>query len=358
MIVSGFERKRIGFRTEFSAVFCVNGVEEKIWFSVKTKFASFFFPYNSFFVVVYPMALALNEKLIFEGPVSKKLFRNIRKISPFLGFDNREIEVIFKGWVTDKGKYRKRGLLFTLGLDSFHALLSMKREKKGIDALVFVIGYDIHLSKDSFIKKVNKKLIAVSRIFNVDPIVVSTNLRSYSDPILRWSLFHGAALGAVGHLLKEIGYFYVASSDQYLDKGVLWGTGPKLDRLWSSEKRRFIPFAPKSSRMQKIDELVGDSCLETLLTNLRVCWQHDIPAGKLNCGECEKCIRTHLMLLLCGLEVPKDLFGNFSLKKLKTVSLTPEKYKVWEPVYRRIIESKGFEKEIKSEVARIVGKTL
>lgn len=126
----------------------------------------------------------------------------------------------------------------------------------------------------------------------------ATNLRHLPTRPGDWStLHHGAALAAVAHAaLAGPAQVFVAST---FDVAHLtpWGSHPLLDPHFSSQRLSFVHEGTRFSRLAKVREIAraphGLECL-------RVC-----PAnapGRLNCGECEKCIRTRLELLAAGVD--------------------------------------------------------
>jgi hypothetical protein len=56
------------------------------------------------------------------------------------------------------------------------------------------------------------------------------------------------------------------------------------------------------------------------MENLRVCWESR--EDNLNCGHCEKCLRTMTNFLACGLEIPACFKGGENLlRKIKKMRL-------------------------------------
>jgi hypothetical protein len=81
-----------------------------------------------------------------------------------------------------------------------------------------------------------------------------------------------------------------------------WGSHPALDVNFSSQRLTIVHDGARFSRLDKVRELAA---WPTALANLRVCTEN--PATGLNCGECEKCIRTRLELLAAGIEATPAL---------------------------------------------------
>jgi hypothetical protein len=77
-----------------------------------------------------------------------------------------------------------------------------------------------------------------------------------------------------------------------------YGTHPLLDPLYSSSDLRIRHDGIELSRLEKTRLIAG---WDVALQNLRVCNQYrQYRSGRLNCGRCEKCVRTMLGLLAVG----------------------------------------------------------
>jgi hypothetical protein len=126
-------------------------------------------------------------------------------------------------------------------------------------------------------------------------VSVSTNLRwMWRSFGLPWNSNNGGGLAALAHLL--------GSSKTYIAGGHNWthlhptGSHPITDPLWSSATREIVHHG-RVSRWKKLERIAREP---GTLEILRVCWQD---AG-FNCGRCEKCLRTMVLLRLLRLESP------------------------------------------------------
>jgi hypothetical protein len=139
-------------------------------------------------------------------------------------------------------------------------------------------------------------LIPIAQDAGVNLIPVFTNLRYLDDDVTFWMYeFHGAALAAVAHALcRRIGHMYIAGTMHvpYLEP---WGSHPALDPNYSTVDLRIEHDGVALSRLEKV-RVIAD--WRVALQNLRVCTMN--PAQGLNCGHCEKCLRTMLELLAVG----------------------------------------------------------
>ena len=197
-----------------------------------------------------------------------------------------------------------RALFFSGGVDSFHALLLLIQRGTPPHALIFVEGFDFD-HRDT--GRIESYLPAVRKIcahHKMKLLRVRTNLRRL--PFFReshWARTHGLAMAGVAHSLRDYGHIYIASSFQ--ERGLqYYGSRWDVDPCFSSATHRFYHVGEDAGRHQKIALLAPDPLVRE---HLRVCWQEG--TGRLNCGICEKCLRTELSLHLLGVT---DRFSGFA----------------------------------------------
>jgi hypothetical protein len=186
---------------------------------------------------------------------------------------------------------RGTGLMFSGGVDSFYSLL---RGTVAPDALVFVDGFDIPLADLARRNAAYGGVRAVADALGVRAIRVATNLREHAlFRSVLWARTHGGAMAAVGHALRQhLSHLVVSSSDAYVDDQGGYGSHFRLDPLWSSDRLAILFEGPTHRRSQKLLAIAGESLVRQ---HLRVCFARH--GAALNCGHCEKCIRTQLTLL-------------------------------------------------------------
>lgn len=185
------------------------------------------------------------------------------------------------------------GLFFSGGVDSFFSLLKHQDE---ITDLIFVHGFDISVEDRAAARRAEESIRQVGAEFGKRVIVVETNLRSMLDEYVEWGeRGHGAAIAAVAHLLGgEFLSFYISASDSGSNL-YPWGSHPQLDPLWSRSGLAFVHDGCETSRTEKLRRIAES---DIALQHLRVCWKNR--GGALNCGRCEKCIRTMIGLKIVG----------------------------------------------------------
>lgn len=177
---------------------------------------------------------------------------------------------------------------FTCGVDSFDTLIS---NNSIIERLIYVYGFDINRKDRELIKAVNKQFKIINKSFEKEFIFITTNLREFSEEYVTWDAMHGSALVAIGYLFEGMIKTILIPGGNSVDLTVPSGSHPNLEPNFSSEK---ISFICDGSDKKRIDKIINIKQSRIALENLRVCWKN--AGNKLNCGVCEKCIRTMLAL--------------------------------------------------------------
>ena len=128
-------------------------------------------------------------------------------------------------------------------------------------------------------------------------ICASTNLGEflrYFHP--GWDIYAGSLLACIGLCLEPyLSRIHVPSGDTYSTLSP-WGSHPLTDPLWGTERLEFFHHGCEASRSEKIERVVAHWPLA--LAHLRVCGS-GLDAA-LNCGHCEKCLRSAVALEACG----------------------------------------------------------
>jgi hypothetical protein len=213
--------------------------------------------------------------------------------------------------------FKGAALMFSGGVDSFYSLL---RGPLAPDALVLVEGFDISLSQPNRTDVAWSSLQAVANHFGLTAVKVATNLREHAlFRSVDWGVTHGGALAAVGHLLaSRYSHILISSSDPYVDPTKPWGSHFRLDPHWSSGTTSLMNVGGTHFRAEKLLEIADEPIVHE---NLRVCWEGE--TTQLNCGICEKCIRTQLVLHFAGKRERFTTFATTELQLLEAVRALP-----------------------------------
>jgi hypothetical protein len=222
----------------------------------------------------------------------------------------------------------KAALFFTGGVDSFCSLL---RHPTEISGLIHVHGFDIPLDDVERYVKARTWIEAVGRKTGIQTVYVATDIRQ-NDVFcsVNWEISHGAALACIAHVLADsFSHVFLASSDVPPP----WGSNEALDPLWSSSRMKLTNDGWNLSRLEKVKFISGSSLVHR---HLKVCWENG--SSELNCGGCEKCVRTQGQFAVAGTLDRLEVFPSGSLEsRIDGISdVHGELRKQWRDIHREI----------------------
>ncbi len=181
-------------------------------------------------------------------------------------------------------------VLFSGGVDSFHTLL---RHPDRIDAMLFIEGLDIPIGDKAYLEFIGDELRQIAKATGTQLHRVATNLREH--PLFSsvdYIRTHGGALAACAQLLGDHVGRLIINSSSVSDYDIPFGTHWDSDPLWSCSWLRIEHWGNHLWRSDKLFDIMHEPIVSR---HLRVCY-HRLPVGQLNCGSCEKCVRTMLLL--------------------------------------------------------------
>lgn len=357
MILSNFQisktRNIVRYSGEYT--FEQEGKTETVWFEVPTQFASKKFPIDAFIVTAYPMAVHLQERLKIEGSISAMLRRNLPKVNKKIGLIHPPVQIESQEILERERTAGGTGQLFTLGIDSFFTLVSHTADQpKEPHSLIFVNGYDIQAVSRALLKQTNAEIQKTAEYFGCTALIVNTNLRSVSEPVVDWGKYHGAAIAAAGHLFSErIHSLFFNSSTIHREK-IAWGTSKIADGLWSTEALSCVPFGTDTARVKKVQKVVESPHFGFIKHRLRVCWEnYGLPDAPFNCSHCEKCLRTQITLRFF---TQQDLptFEALDLQALEGFHIKRQDQYHWQAIYRLALRYLGEKDRITLAIHRLL----
>jgi hypothetical protein len=309
-----------------------------IYYEVDEAFASYLScdQHASLVGSIVPAMRHGEKRIAVEEPICPELRKGLATAMGWLchwyGSPRRPVRIETKPVVSRPwpGSSRRTGSFLSGGVDSL-ATLRLNRcdfpldHPSAIKDCLVVHGFDIGgqersgTEMDAF-RRALAALSAVAEDAKVTLIPVSTNIRHLDDDVNFWIYeFHGAALASVAHAL--CGRFTTVHIASTFDIPNLqaWGSHPLLDPNYSSFALQIKHDGARFSRLDKV-RLIAD--WPVALQNLRVCTEN--PPGLLNCGKCEKCIRTMLELQVAGALAQTDVFPAKMVTKelLETLVIT------------------------------------
>ncbi len=216
-----------------------------------------------------------------------------------------------------------RRLFYSLGVDSNYTLSkSLSSDSNRIPRLVMVEGFDVYLWERHRFPPMREAATELAMQLGTEVLVVTTNLREFSDRVTDWvRYFHGPALASTVLALGSCFSTCKVAASQTYRSLIPRGAHPLLDPLWGSDTTAFEHDGLEANRLEKTRAIAR---FPALLRNLRVCATSDLTKAY-NCGECEKCIRTMIYLEIAGaLEVCDTLPHSIDTEKLRTLQLENE----------------------------------
>lgn len=285
---------------------------------------------DAFFVIGLILAIGSDGVLQMDQPVSSRLIYNSQAAQDILRswYPKQLVPARLEVQARPQDKaplLTKTVSCFTGGVDSFDTLI---RNENDIDALVYMHGFDIPLSRTDVREPTSAHLREVAEFTGKQLIEGSTNMRRFLNRAGKWpTLTHGAALSSIGHLLSgQFGRQMIPASHTYSDT-FAWGSHPLLDHLWSSNRLSIVHDGAGSTRVDKTKRVAKYPAAKE---HLRVCWQN---TGKYNCGVCDKCVRTMVALSLSGdlpefktfdSEISTDAIRNLKVSGMNSLSFVKE----------------------------------
>lgn len=129
---------------------------------------------------------------------------------------------------------------------------------------------------------------------------------------------HGAIMAGIGHAFSDrVTKILVASTASIFELAPL-GSHPLLDPNYSSSEVCILHDGARFDRLEKV-RLIAE--WDEALKTLRACGNYFRPSTLMNCGRCEKCLRTMTELLVFGKlkECPTFPFDDVSADMLRTI---------------------------------------
>lgn len=268
---------------------------EKLWYVLPATHAPSVLRGDAFAVAGLLPAMRLGMALEIDAslPVDPVLLLNLERLQKvFILWGNafkqplKHVPIIARA--ESAQSHGKTMSFFSGGVDGTYTLL----EAPGIEEAVFVRGVDFQLDNPVYDEALARNTAWLAQR-NIPLISMASNVRWVGRAFgFGWSTYFGAGLSSFAHVLGA-GSMYIASGHTWSE---LWpdGSHPATDPLWSSSAVRIIHHARNATRAAKL-ERIGQ--VPGALEILRVCWQDK----GFNCGQCEKCIRTMVLLRLLGL---------------------------------------------------------
>ena len=278
-------------------------------------------------VAAFPLAIVTGERRVaMDSPVCAFLCDHLRNVGElfsqwFPPLVSSSLEVPRATALPAPSDGRRAALCLSGGVDSLaalvenHAAVAPGHPERFRDGL-FLFGlntYDFHegtpiAARLAWYQEYGRRLETFSQRRGLTLIRIATNVRALYPDWAGWSdVGQASALAAAAHALpRRIHALTIASGGVGAGGSIYSGSEPSLDPLYSSYSLDVRSVQATLSRLEKVRLIVQDP---DALAVLRVCLTFDVPptasagemaeAAKINCGHCEKCLRTMLALIVC-----------------------------------------------------------
>lgn len=135
----------------------------------------------------------------------------------------------------------------------------------------------------------------LAKQMGMELIPIWTNIRDIEPDRLFYERMHfGGMLSGLSHAMSQSISRCSIASDITLELQDPWGSHSALNACFSSSYLTFTTETSHLDRTEKTDLVAQNN---TALSSIRVCFNTNYIEGKyVNCGKCEKCIRTKLAL--------------------------------------------------------------
>jgi hypothetical protein len=254
-------------------------------------------------------AMKLGLPLVSDAPVApgfKETFSRLQDIIlawfPGNPFSKIGLTAPERPPLSDAG--RGVAALFSGGVDSFH---TAHRRSAELDRLIYIEGFDTDLHHTEYRALVRRHLTAAAQELGTPMTLVETDARLFLDKYAKWGIAATTVSGAVLQLFSPCFKKVYAPSSHRWEVLHKLADGYLLTRQYSLRDQELVVDSMDMNRQGKVAALA--SC-PAAFKHLRVCW--GMPPGRLNCGTCEKCLRTMVALQSVGLlagcdSLPKEL---------------------------------------------------
>ncbi|MDX6634969.1 MAG: hypothetical protein QOF06_1172 [Solirubrobacterales bacterium] len=276
--------------------------EQRLWFRTETAVRP---PADPVLPAILMPAMTRGGRLEVDAPLSARLLRNQPDFQALQRFWSsqwpfglpplREVEVAARARVAEGPERPGRvATFFSGGVDSWATVLG----NPDVTDLIFARGIDLvpgWPQHEALADEVEARLCEAAAELNLPLHVLDTNLRTLSDPLLRWETFAASALAAIALFFQPLFERVLIATDIDFQRQVPLGAAQLVDHLWSTEGLDVVDWGSRFGRTERLRQIVDHPVVQR---TLRVCWLN--PNGAYNCGRCGKCLLTMIALEAIG----------------------------------------------------------
>lgn len=224
-----------------------------------------------------------------------------------------------------QGMPRRAATFFSGGVDALASVRWNRLNYPKEHPLSFkdgILVYGLEIYKPEVFEYVRNRMQGLAPDAGLTLIPIYTNVRSLDEDWTFWeNEFEGAVFASIAHVLVPIFSIVSIASTHNIAYSHPHGSHPLLDPNYSSTDLQIRHELIILSRYERT-RLLSD--WKAALQSLRVCNRIEAYQPEmLNCGRCEKCIRTMLALLACGVLDKTSAFPVNDLNEEWIASMEP-----------------------------------
>lgn len=270
-------------------------------------------------VALCQYASGLGADLYVDGDLTESVICNLEEYTRIWAnwmpekFSPVRIEA--RNTIKDKPHRKKPAVMaFSGGVDACFALAMHNTDFLGANAKdiqmgILIVGFDIKRDHESTKRLAYKNAKHILGEFGADCATVETN---WQDRFCRdWEMGYDVGVLSILHSLAgEYSAGVIANANSYFQELQRdpFGCNATTNHLLGSYTFPIVLTGGTHTRLERI-EFLGR--FPALMDRVRVCWQ-PLSEG-INCGVCEKCVRTRLEMISCGLN--PDIFNESMSEK-------------------------------------------
>ena len=311
-------------RTEFSCRLVENNNDiRRIWFRFPREFSDQLTTRaDPFILATLVYSVGRFSRMRVHGEVSDGLLANLADFQEaFAALRKRSVkrtEYLPTRTISASGTQSTGGITaFSGGVDSCfsafqHTAVSTIGPKRALKAALMMHGFDIPLSDPATFSRSAARSRHLTDDAGLTLFCGATNIRELPLP---WEEYFATAVAAsLSFFQSTYAFGLIPSCHDWHHAHFDNGSNPLMDPLLSSLSFQLIHDGAGYGRIEKLRHLAQ---WPAALRHLRVCWQGQ--QLDRNCCRCEKCVRTMLMLRLCGVTQCEAFPEELDLRQLETL---------------------------------------
>jgi 7-cyano-7-deazaguanine synthase in queuosine biosynthesis len=230
----------------------------------------------------------------------------------------------------------KAVMAFSGGVDACYSLHAHQKKLLGsrsreIDLGLLIVGFDLDRNNPEWIEIARDANRNILSNYDVKQTVVETNWKDYC---VDWEMAFGIGVTTTLHHFNKLYSFGIWSADEdYQSEIRPWGNHSSQNSFLSERSFPIYATGAGLDRSAKVKIISGNN---SVIENIRVCWA--FPTGLLNCGKCEKCLRTYLNFKIAGVQKVKAISDELNPEEIAQVKI---KHEVARAFYAEILRNSG-----------------